>query len=197
MSHRLTLAAALALPLLAGAAGAEPMPPSVGISVEGTVVAVPVDLAARACGISAETLQAQWAQLDRQMATMAATSVAADATDLAPVAAPEGSQKAAGVGPSDQAPASASADAAAGAAPAAAGTAAPASEGAGRLPAAGAGGDLAPVVAAASPQASAAANPQDALGAQAAPTENTPLSKAAVCEITAQKAADLGIPTPD
>ena len=62
---------------------------------------------------------------------------------------------------------------------------------------AGAGGDLAPVVAAASPQASAAANPQNALGPQAAPTENTPLSRAAVCEITAQKAADLGIRRPD
>ena len=53
-----------------------------------------------------------------------------------------------------------------------------------------------PVAAAAAPQASAAANPQDALDGSAAPTEGTALSKAAVCEIDAQKAGALGIKVP-
>ena len=102
MSHRLTVAACLALPLLAGTAWAQDAPQTVGIGVEGTVVEVPVDLAARACGVSAETLLQQWEELDTQMATMAATSVAADATDLAPVASPEDTQRASGVGPTEQ-----------------------------------------------------------------------------------------------
>ena len=57
-------------------------------------------------------------------------------------------------------------------------------------------GDGNPVAAAAAPQASAAANPQDALDGSAAPTEGTALSKAAVCEIDAQKADALGIKVP-
>ena len=61
---------------------------------------------------------------------------------------------------------------------------------------AGPGGDLSPVVAAASPGASAAESPQQALGGGAAPTEGTALSKAAVCEIDAAKAAEAGIRTP-
>ena len=118
------------------------------------------------CGLSAETLLAQWKQLDTQTSTMANTSVAADAADLAPVAAPDDTQKQAGVG----ADAAETEDAA--------------------------HGDGNPVAAAAAPQASAAANPQDALDGSAAPTEGTALSKAAVCEIDAQKAGALGIKVP-
>lgn len=160
MSQRF-ITAALATLLMAGSALAQGDPQSVGVAVDGTVVEVPVDLAAKACGVSAETLLAQWKQLDTQTATMANTSVAADATDLAPVAAPDDTQKQAGVG----------ADAA---------------------ETAGSG----PVASAAAPDASAAANPQDALDQTAAPTEGTALSKAAVCEIDAQKAGELGIKTP-
>ena len=166
MSQRLTVLASLALPLLMGMAWAQGDPQSVGVAVDGTVVEVPVDLAAKACGVSAETLLAQWKQLDTQTSTMANTSVAADAADLAPVAAPDDTQKQAGVG----ADAAETKDAA--------------------------HGDGNPVAAAAAPQASAAANPQDALDGSAAPTEGTALSKAAVCEIDAQKAGALGIKVP-
>lgn len=188
MSHRLTIAACLALPLLAGTAWAQDAPQTVGVSVEGTVVEVPVDLAAQACGVSAETLLDQWKQLDTQIATMAETSVAADATDLAPVASAEDTQKASGTGLADTA--SAGDAGMAGAGPGMA--AAPAGSGA---EAAG-GGDLAAVAAAASPEASAAENPQEALDDSAAATEGTALSKAAVCEIDGQKAARLGIEAP-
>lgn len=197
MSHRLTIAASLALPLLAGTAWAQGDPQSVGVSVGGTVVEVPVDLAAQACGVSAETLLEQWEQLDTQMATMAETSVAADATDLAPVASPEDTQKASGVGPTNTNATSAGDTGTAGAAGARSGSAAPTPAGRGSDAAAGASGDLAPVVAAASPEASAAENPQEALDDTAAPTEGTALSKAAVCVIDAQKAAELGIRAPD
>lgn len=199
MSIRLTIVAPIALSLLGAGAWAQTDPQLIGISVEGTVVEVPVDLAAQACGISAETLLEQWQQLDTQMSTMADTSVTADATDLAPVASPDDTQKAAGVGAEEASDAEAAgtavtADAEAGSAPsedsAAGMAAAPAAA------ASAAGGELAPVVAAAAPEASAAANPQDALDETAAATEGTALSKAAVCEIDAQKAAELGIETP-
>lgn len=186
MSHRLTIVASVALPLLAGTAWAQDDTHSVGISVDGTVVEVPVDLAAQACGVSAETLLEQWAQLGTQMSTMAATTAVADATDLAPVASPEDTQKASGVAEAAPGTGADGADAMAGSS---AGSAAGAD-------AAASAGDLAPVVAAASPEASAAANPQDALGETAAPTEGTALSKAAVCEIDAQRAAELGIDVP-
>ena len=155
MSHPLTIAAVLALPLLAGTARAQDAPPpqSVGVSVDGTVVEVPVDQAARACGVSAETLLEQWRQLDTQMATMAATSVAADATDLAPVASPGDTQKASGVGPTEQPVPSADA---AGTQALADSQAAPSAGGEASAAVAGKSGDLSPVVAAASPGASAA-----------------------------------------
>ncbi|MBB1492508.1 MULTISPECIES: hypothetical protein [unclassified Paracoccus (in: a-proteobacteria)] len=190
MSYRLTIAACLALPLLTGTARAQDAPQKVGVSVEGAVVEVPVDLAAQACGVSAETLLDQWKQLDTQIATMAETSVAADATDLAPVASPEDTQKASGVGPTDATSAGDAGTAGAGSESTAAAPAGSGAEAAGT-------GDLAPVVAAASPDASAAENPQKALDDSAAPTEGTALSKAAVCEIDAQKAAGLGIKAPD
>lgn len=196
MSHRLTIAASLVLPLLAGAAWAQDASPpqSVGVSVDGTVVDVPVELAARACGVSAETLLDQWKQLDTQVATMAATSVAADATDLAPVASPEDAQRASGVGPTEQPVPSADASGT----EALAETQADSSAGSGTSEAvAGPSGDLSPVVAAASPEASAAENPQKALNEGAASTEGTALSKAAVCQIDAAKAAEAGIRTPD
>lgn len=193
MSNRLTIAASLALPLLAGTAWGQSAPQTVGVGVNGTVVEVPVDLAARACGVSAETLLEQWEDLGTQMATMAATSVAADATDLAPVASPEDSQRASGVGPVDQPVPSADASGT----EALAGTQATPSAGdqAGEA-VAGEGGDLSPVVEAAAPDASAAENPQKALDGDAAPAEGTALSKAAVCRIDAARAAELGIETP-
>ena len=195
MSHRLIIAASLALPLLAGAARAQDAAPpqSVGVSVDGVVVDVPVDLAARACGVSAGTLLDQWKQLDTQVATMAATSVAADATDLAPVASAEDPQRASGVGPTEQPVPSADAS---GTEALAQTQPAPSAGGGTGEAVAGTGGDLSPVVAAASPGASAAESPQQALGGGAAPTEGTALSKAAVCEIDAAKAAEAGIRTP-
>lgn len=69
MSHRLIIATSLALPLLAGSVRAESDQQSVGISVGGTVVEVPVELATQACGINAETLIAQWDQRNIQIAT--------------------------------------------------------------------------------------------------------------------------------
>lgn len=201
MSHRLTIVAPIALTLLGGAAWSQTDPQTVGVSVDGTVVEVPVDLAAQACGISAETLLEQWEQLDTQMSTMADTTVAADATDLAPVASSESTQKAAGVGgEAAQGSGEEGTDTMAGAGKGpASGTPADSAANTDTADAADAvagGGDFAPVVAAAAPQASAAANPQDALDETAAPTEGTALSKAAVCEIDAQKAAGLGIKAP-
>lgn len=193
MSHRLTVAACLALPLLAGTAWAQDAPQTVGIGVEDTVVEVPVDLAARACGISAETLLQQWEELDTQMATMAATSVAADAADLAPVASPEDTQRASGVGPTEQPVPSADPS---GTQALAETQAAPSAGDQASAAVAGASGDLSPVVEAAAPDASAAENPQTALDGDAAPAEGTALSKAAVCRIDAAKAAELGIETP-
>ena len=63
---------------------AQDNPDTVGVSVDGTVIEVPFDLAAEACGIDAETLRAQWASLGIGVGTMADTSVNADAADLAP-----------------------------------------------------------------------------------------------------------------
>jgi len=83
MSHRIA-AAPLALLVLSSAALAQDDPRTVGVAVEGTVVEIPVDLAAQACGLDAETLLAEWGALGSELATMADTSVQADATDLAP-----------------------------------------------------------------------------------------------------------------
>ena len=78
------VAAPLTLIVLSGGALAQDNPQTVGVSVEGTVVEIPVDLAAQACGIDAETLLAEWDALGTEIGTMAETSVQADATDLAP-----------------------------------------------------------------------------------------------------------------
>ena len=83
MSHRIAVAP-LALLALSGAALAQDNPRTVGVGVDGTVVEVPVELAAQACGIDAERLLAEWEALGTELSTMADTSVQADATDLAP-----------------------------------------------------------------------------------------------------------------
>ncbi|HVG48684.1 MAG TPA: hypothetical protein VM899_11185 [Rubellimicrobium sp.] len=83
MVHRIVVAP-LALLALSGGALAQDNPRTVGIGVEGTVVEVPVEIAAQACGIDAETLLAEWEGLGAELSTMADTSVQADATDLAP-----------------------------------------------------------------------------------------------------------------
>ncbi len=87
MPHRIAagpVATAVALVLLPAAAPAQDNPRTVGVSVDGIVVEVPADVAAQACGVDAETLLAQWEGLGTELQTMADTSVAADATDLAP-----------------------------------------------------------------------------------------------------------------
>jgi len=83
MAHRLA-GAPLALLVLSGAAMAQDNPRTVGVSVDGAVVEVPVELAAQACGMDEETLLAEWDALGTELSTMADTSVQADATDLAP-----------------------------------------------------------------------------------------------------------------
>jgi fermentation-respiration switch protein FrsA (DUF1100 family) len=82
---RITMACtSLTLLLPVPAALAQDNPDTVGVSVDGTVIEVPFDLAVEACGIDAEALRAEWAFLGTEVGTMADTSVNADATDLAP-----------------------------------------------------------------------------------------------------------------
>jgi hypothetical protein len=142
------------LVLLGGPALAQDDPQTVGVSVAGTVVEVPVEVAARACGVDAGTLLAEWEDLDTEMSTMADTTVAADATDLAPEVAADTALDATidGVTPAD-------------------------------------GAD-------ATHEAAAAGTGQEATEGPAPPTEGTTLSKAAVCEVSQETAAEAGIPAP-
>lgn len=218
MSYRI----AAALMLLPGAALAQDDPRTVGVSVDGVVVEVAVERAAAACGVDAETLLADWAQIGTEQATMADTSVAADATDLAPEvvadtpmdsvidgetvadgadathetsggateAATDVASDAGQAGDADSAPATAGAageGAAAASADAGAGPEATVEPGSQEASTEAAGtGDAAEA-------ATADAGPA-AEGEPATPTEGTTLSKAAVCEISADTAAEHGIP---
>lgn len=245
MSHRLA-AAPLALIVLSGAALAQDDPQTVGVSVDGAVVEVPVDLAAEACGLDAETLLAEWGALDTELTTMADTSVGVDATDLAPEvavdtpmdsvldgesvadgadathevdgdSAPDMASDvnaAEGATGADTAEAEGSAEVAAGDAGDAVSTAStedtqPGSEpevpadgsmDAGVEVTADAGGatgdDPATADAATSEEVAAGALEQEATGGPATPTEGTTLSKAAVCEVSREKAEPLGIAVP-
>lgn len=194
MSYRIVAA----LVLLPGAVLAQDNPRTVGVSVDGAVTEAPVEVAAEACGIDAETLLAEWAQLDTEQSTMAETSVAADATDLAPGAAagtPMNAGAEGGTG-ADRSEAShpadidppLDADAAA-----AAGSTAAAPDGAASTESV--------VGEAASPDG---VTPEEAAtgtgpGApdERAATGDPSLSKAAVCEISAEAAAQAGIAAPD
>lgn len=108
-------AAPAALILLAGAAVAQDDPQTVGVSVAGSVVEVPVDVAAEACGVDAGTLLAEWETLGTELSTMADTTVAADATDISPDVAADTAMDAAidGETPTDGADATHQADGAA------------------------------------------------------------------------------------
>ena len=225
MSHRIA-AAPLALLALTGAALAQDDPRTVGVAVEGTVVEIPVDLAAQACGLDAGTLLAEWDALGSELSTMADTSVQADATDLAPEVAVDTPMDSAidGQTVADGADATHGADG--GAAqdlasdvdtgtegPAAGGTASevqataadtdPGTEpgvpadgtmDAGVEPMAHAGDD--PATADAATSRELAGTGPEANGGPATPTEGTTLSKSAVCEVSRETAASLGIATP-
>lgn len=194
MSYQL----AAALVLLPGAVLAQDDPRTVGVSVDGVVIEAPVEVAAEACGVDAETLLAEWAQLDTEQSTMAETSVAADATDLAPgVAAgtPMDAGAEGGAG-ADRSEASHPADIDPpldAAAAAAAGSTAAAPDGAASTESV--------VGEAASPDgvtpeeaaAGTGLGGPDGRAATGAPS----LSKAAVCEISAEAAAQAGIAASD
>ena len=178
MSHRLAMST-LVLPtvfaVLAGVAGpalAQNDPQLVGVSVAGTVVEIPVDVAAEACGVDAETLLADWEALGIEMSTMADTSVTADATDLAPAVEADTAMDAAidGESPADGADATNSET-----------------------------GDVAADV---NSDATEGANmagdgTENAASSDlATPVEGTDLSKAAVCEVSQGTADGLGIAVP-
>lgn len=218
MSYRI----AAALMLLPGAALAQDDPRTVGVSVNGTLVEVPAEQAAAACGVDAETLLAEWAQIGTEQATMANTSVAADATDLAPEVAADTPLDAAIDGES----VADGADATHGTSGGASGTATDVASDAGEAgdadgpaataSAAGEGAAAASADAGAGPEATAEPGSQEAAagtgagtgagtatadagtaaeGGPATPTEGTTLSKAAVCEVSEDTAAEHGIPT--
>lgn len=182
MPHRLK-AAPVALILLSGAALAQDDPRTVGVSVAGTVVEVPVEVAAEACGIDAGTLLAEWEGMGADISTMARTSVTADATDLSPEVAADTPMDATRDGVTVADGADATADAGGEEAPDVA------SDGV-----TGSQGDVGGVAADAGAGAAAgAAAGEDEAAGMATPTEGTALAKAAVCEVGQATADELGI----
>lgn len=200
MPLRLLPCAPAALLILSGAALAQDDPRTVGVSVDGDVVEVPVDLAARACGVDAETLLAEWEALGTDLSTMADTSVQADATDLAPEVAvdtpmdsaidgqtvADGADATHGTG-GEAAPDVASDATVSGVTP----TAAEALPEEGTMDA----GTEATADAATEAEV-AAAGTGEAAGGPATPTAGTTLSKSAVCEVSGDAADSLGIAVP-
>ncbi|TNC51202.1 hypothetical protein FHG66_06560 [Rubellimicrobium rubrum] len=162
---------ALLLPLTA--ARAQGNPDTVGVSVDGTVMEVPFDLAVEACGIDAETLRAEWASLGTEVGTMADTSVNADATDLAPEVAVDTPMDSTidGVSVADGADATHDSS-----------------------------GDPAPDVASDGPSGQGTADEPASDPAvndgPATPTQGTTQSKAAVCEVGMDTATALGLIAP-
>lgn len=231
MSHRI----AAALILWPSLALAQDNPRTVGISVDGTVVEVPVEQAAEACGGDAEALLSQWEALGMELSTMADTSVTANATDLAPEAGADtpmdsvldGETVADGADAMNEADGDVAQDLASdvnageatdataeGAGGTEAGTDVTAADTEpGSEPGVPADGSMDAGVeatadasatgdnpgtadAATSEEVAAAGTNQDATEAPATPTEGTPVSKAAVCEVSQETADALGIVLP-
>lgn len=214
MIHRIA-AAPVALVILSGAVLAQEDRPMVGVSVEGTVVEIDVDLAAEACGLEAEVLLAEWETLGTELSTMADTSVQADATDLAPAVEVDTQMDSVVDGPAvtdgadatheagGEAAVDLASDGEAGVAEgeATAGTdTEPGSEP--EVPSDGtmdAGVEAtaeADIEAGSDDGAAVAEAGEDAGAMPATPTEGTVLSKAAVCEISRESADSLGIAVP-
>lgn len=199
MRHHIA-AAPLALLLATGTTLAQDDPQTVGISVEGAVVEVALALAAEACGMDSAALLAEWKALGADIETMADTSVAADATDLAPEVAVDTPMDSTldGVSVSDGADATHDVDG--GAAPDlasddGAGTVSEvdltaADSEAGPTPGVPADGTM---DAGAEVASLGAGDGSGTGGGPATPTEGTGLSKAAVCEISRATADSLGI----
>ncbi|WP_246849682.1 hypothetical protein [Rubellimicrobium arenae] len=236
MSYRIAVAP-LALLALSSAAWAQDDPQTVGVSVDGTVVEIPVEQAAQACGVDAETLLAEWNALGTEISTMADTSVQADATDLAPEVAVDTPMDAAidgqtvtdGADATSEADGSAAQDVASDVNAVTEGATAPAAEGTPGtisdvqataadtepgttpdVPADGtmdagveamadssATGDDPATADAATSREVASAGSEDEGGMPSTPTEGTTLSKSAVCEVSRDTAASLGIAVPD